>query len=74
MIGPLPNRKMQTHFPLFEDDLQRRQETTVLFLQAQAQPGLGHKSAAKKLLATVLVRDPNHALAAELAEGLEKRG
>jgi len=51
---------------LFDDDLQRRQETTALFLQAQAQLGLGQKARAKKLLATVLQRDPNHALAADL--------
>jgi len=51
---------------LFDDDLQYRQETTALFLQAQAQLGLGKKSVAKKLLATVLKRDPNHALARDL--------
>jgi tetratricopeptide (TPR) repeat protein len=58
-----------TSFPtmlLFDDDLQRRQETTALFLQAQAQLGLGKKSRARKLLTTVLKRDPNHALAADL--------
>jgi tetratricopeptide (TPR) repeat protein len=51
---------------LFDDDLQRRQETTALFLHAQAQLGLGQKTLARKLLATVLKRDPNHALAADL--------
>jgi tetratricopeptide (TPR) repeat protein len=51
---------------LFEDDLQFRQETAALFLQAQAQLGLGKKSGAKALLQTVLHRDPNHALAADL--------
>jgi len=51
---------------LFDDDLQRRQETTAWFLQAQAQLGLGKKSRARTLLATVLKRDPNHALAADL--------
>lgn len=51
---------------LFDDDLQFRQETTALFLQAQAQLGLGKKSTAKKLLQAVLRRDPNHALAADL--------
>src|SRR6185369_13963548 len=35
---------------LFEDDLQKRQETTALFLQAQALLGLNSKSAARKLL------------------------
>ena len=55
---------------LFDDDLQRRQETTALFLQAQAQLGLGRKPQAKKLLATVLQRDPNHALAADLNKEL----
>ena len=51
---------------IFDDDLQFRQETTALFLQAQAQLGLGKAAQAKKLLATVLKRDPNHALAADL--------
>jgi hypothetical protein len=44
----------------------RLQETTSLFLQAQAQLGLGKKPVAKKLLQKVLQRDPNHALAADL--------
>ena len=52
---------------LFDDDLQFRQETTALFLQSQAQLGLGLKMQAKKLLQQVLRRDPNHALAADLA-------
>ncbi|HUC85637.1 MAG TPA: tetratricopeptide repeat protein, partial [Candidatus Acidoferrales bacterium] len=51
---------------LFDDDLQFCQETTALFLQAQARLGLGQPAAAKKLLATVLRRDPNHAMAADL--------
>jgi hypothetical protein len=51
---------------LFNEDLQFRQETGALFLQAQAQLGLGQKAAARRLLATVLARDPNHALAADL--------
>jgi predicted Zn-dependent protease len=51
---------------LFDDDLPFRQETTALFLQAQAQLGLGRKGKARALLQTVLHRDPNHALAADL--------
>ena len=51
---------------IFEDDLQLRQETTALFLQAQARLGLGRKAGAKSLLLTVLRRDPNHAMAADL--------
>jgi tetratricopeptide (TPR) repeat protein len=54
---------------LFDDDLQFRQETTALFLQAQAQLGLGRKSKATALLQTVLRRDPNHALAADILRG-----
>ena len=53
---------------LFDDDIQFRQETTALFLQAQARLGLGQKAKAKSLLKTVLNRDPNHALAADLLE------
>ncbi|MBI5384485.1 MAG: DUF5107 domain-containing protein [Verrucomicrobia bacterium] len=56
---------------LFEDDLQRRQETTALFLQAQAHLGLGHRASGRALLKTVLARDPSHALAADLLAGTE---
>ena len=56
---------------LFDDDLQFRQETTARFLQAQAWLGLGRRSAAKKLLSTVLRRDPNHALAADFSAEIE---
>jgi len=51
---------------LFDDDLQFRQETTALFLQAQAHFGLGQKLKAKNRLQEALRRDPNHALAADL--------
>jgi tetratricopeptide (TPR) repeat protein len=51
---------------LFDDDIQFRRETTALFLQAQARLGLGQKAKARSLLRTVLKRDPNHALAADL--------
>jgi tetratricopeptide (TPR) repeat protein len=51
---------------LFDDDLQIRQRTTALFLQAQARLGLGQTAEARKLLRAVLRRDPNHALAADL--------
>jgi tetratricopeptide (TPR) repeat protein len=51
---------------LFDDDLSFRQETAALFLQAQAHLGLGHKLRARTLLRSVLRRDPNHALAADL--------
>lgn len=57
---------------LFDDDLQFRQETTALFLQAQAQLGLNRKTRAKKSLVAVLKRDPNHALAADLLSGYSK--
>jgi tetratricopeptide (TPR) repeat protein len=57
---------------LFEDDLQFRQETTALFLQAQTQFGLGHQTSAGKLLAAVLKRDPNHALAADLQSQMSR--
>jgi len=55
---------------LFEDDLQSRQETTSLFLRAQAELGLGRKVRARALLKTVLRRDPNHALAADFLTDL----
>lgn len=51
---------------LFEEDLQRRQETSALFLEAQGCLGLGRRAAGLRLLRTVLARDPAHALAADL--------
>ena len=56
---------------LFDDDLQFRQETTALFLQAQAQLGQGRKAGAGSLLRKVLRRDPNHALAADLLSEMQ---
>ena len=58
---------------LFDDDLQFRQETTALFLQAQARLGLGKDGNAKSILRTVLRHDPNHALAADLLIGITSR-
>lgn len=58
---------------LFDDDLQFRQETTALFLQAQAHLGLGARVNAKTLLGTVLRRDPNHSLAADFLKDAEFR-
>ncbi len=51
---------------LFDDDLQARQETTAIFLEAQARLGLGERKKAAALLAEVLARDPNHAAASDL--------
>ena len=51
---------------LFEDDLQARQTTTARLLQAQALLGLGQMKKAQAILADVLNRDPNNALAADL--------
>jgi tetratricopeptide (TPR) repeat protein len=53
---------------LFDDDLEFRQETTAMFLQAQAWMGLGKMARAESLLNKVLQRDPNHALAADLSQ------
>jgi tetratricopeptide (TPR) repeat protein len=54
---------------LFDDDLQLRQETMALFLQAQAMLGLGRKAQGNALIKTILRRDPNHAAAADLLAG-----
>ncbi len=51
---------------LFDDDLQFRQETSALFLRAQALLGLEELEEGRALLAQVLERDPSHALAADL--------
>ena len=56
---------------IFDDDIQFRQDTAALFLQAQARLGLGQKPKAKSLLQAVLRRDPNHALAADLLSGMK---
>ena len=58
---------------LFDDDLQFRQATTALFLQAQAQLGFEKKAKANALLRGVLRRDPNHALAADLLREITGR-
>jgi tetratricopeptide (TPR) repeat protein len=58
---------------LFDDDLQFRQQTSALFLQAQAQLGLGQLQRGWALLKAVLDRDPNHALAADLAAALKHK-
>ncbi|MGA2222004.1 MAG: DUF5107 domain-containing protein [Verrucomicrobiia bacterium] len=51
---------------LFEDDLQKRQQTTALFLMAQASLGLGRKRQASTLIKKVLRFDRSHAPAADL--------
>ena len=53
---------------LFSDDIQFRQDTTALFLQAQAHLGLDNPSRARKLLVAALRRDPSYGLAADLLE------
>jgi tetratricopeptide (TPR) repeat protein len=53
---------------LFDEDIQIRQETKGLFLQAQAYLGLGDELKAVLTLNKVLQRDPNHARAADLLE------
>jgi tetratricopeptide (TPR) repeat protein len=58
---------------LFDDDLNLRQATTALFLQAQAELGLRRKARGLTLLKTVLKRDPNHALAADLLAEWQSR-
>jgi hypothetical protein len=57
---------------LFDDDLQLRQETAALFLQAQEQLGLGRSSVARSLIQSMLRRDPNHPLAADFIAGIKK--
>jgi len=57
---------------LFDDDLQFRQKTTALFLQAQAQLGLAKKTKARALLQRVLRRDPNHSLAADFLKEINR--
>ncbi|HVT72073.1 MAG TPA: DUF5107 domain-containing protein [Lacunisphaera sp.] len=58
---------------LFADNLAQRQKTTALFLQAQAEFGLGRRFRARRLLSRVLRRDPAHAGAADLRSVLCNR-
>ncbi len=58
---------------LFDDDLNRRQKITALFLEAQARAGLGERAAVRRLLAHVRRLDPAHAMAAELAAELSAK-
>ena len=51
---------------LLFDNLQRRQETTALLIEAQACLGLGEKTSARRLLNAVMKRDPSRALAKDL--------
>jgi hypothetical protein len=53
---------------LFEEDLQKCQQTAATFLMAQASLGLGQQQAARKLLKKVLQLDRSHAQAADLME------
>lgn len=55
---------------LFDDDLDARQTTTALFLQAQGEAGLGRRMAAAARLKEILRRDPSHGAAADLLSEL----
>jgi len=57
---------------LFNDDLDARQRTTALLLEAQALLGLDHWIAGRAKLRAVLRHDPAHDLAADLLRGTEK--
>ncbi len=57
---------------LFDDDLQARQTTKALFLQAQAHLGLGDARAARRLLNDVIRREPGHAASADLLSGIRR--
>jgi len=57
---------------LFEDDLQKRNRATAMFLQAQAWLGLGDTERAQQLLERLLDLDPSHALGADFLQQLEE--
>jgi tetratricopeptide (TPR) repeat protein len=59
---------------LFDEDIQLRQETQALFMQAQAHLGLGKRKKGGRLLDAVLRRDPGHALAADLLAEITSSG
>ena len=56
---------------LFNDDLQKRNSVTSMFLEAQASLGLGEMAQARRLLNQVLELDRNHAPAADLRAEFE---
>lgn len=56
---------------LFNDDLQKRNKVTALFLEAQAWLGLGDLIKGQHLITQVLGLDQNHSLAADLLAELE---
>ncbi|SEG72564.1 Tfp pilus assembly protein PilF [Bryocella elongata] len=56
---------------LFEEDLEERQNITVLFLMAQSLLGLGRMDEARKLLGEVLSKDHSHTGALDLQRSLE---
>jgi tetratricopeptide (TPR) repeat protein len=58
---------------LFEDDLQKRNTVTSIFLQAQAWLGLSDVCRAQRLLNQVLQLDRSHDLAADLLAEVESR-
>jgi len=57
---------------LFEDDLQKRNRATAMFLEAQAWLGLGDTERAQQLLKRLLDLDPSHALGADLLQQIEE--
>jgi cytochrome c-type biogenesis protein CcmH/NrfG len=59
---------------LFEEDLERRQHITAMFLRAQALLGLGRRAEAQAALDEVLRLDRFHAAARDLlaSDGLKK--
>jgi tetratricopeptide (TPR) repeat protein len=56
---------------LFEEDLEERQNITVLFLKAQALLGFGRAEEGRELLEEVLALDHNHTGALDLQRSLE---
>ncbi len=56
--------------PLFEEDIEERQNITVLFMKAQALLGLGRDEEGRKLLEEVLAHDHNHTGALDLQRSL----
>ena len=57
---------------LFEDDLQARQETKAMVMEAQAMLGPGNKVKVRRLLTAVLAPDPNQLEAADLLQAVAR--
>jgi tetratricopeptide (TPR) repeat protein len=56
---------------LFDDDLQKRQNTQARLIEALGRCGLGEKKQSRQMLQDILLQEPNHAVAADLLASID---